>query len=160
MNVYLSARYSRQVELRGYLPMLESAGLDVCSRWLTSKDPASAVPIGDADVETTRSWQAVAQRDYADMLCANALIHFSDPPGSAQVGGGRHVEFGIALALGIPIVVVGPREHVFHYIGDHLVRHVNSVVEAIELLKWTTRADDPATASYTESCTSPPVSEK
>lgn len=32
--------------------------------------------------------------------------------------GGRHVEFGIAIAEGLDIVVVGPRENIFHYLGD------------------------------------------
>ena len=40
------------------------------------------------------------------------LVSFTGDGGGGK--GGRHVEHGYAMALGKRIVVVGPREHVFH----------------------------------------------
>lgn len=38
-SVYLSARFERRDELNGYRVELESAGLQVTSRWLTDPTP-------------------------------------------------------------------------------------------------------------------------
>jgi len=42
------------------------------------------------------------------------LLFFSEPPDSHSKRGGRHVEFGLALAWGKRLMIVGPRENVFH----------------------------------------------
>jgi hypothetical protein len=49
---------------------------------------------------------------------AATLISFTD---GAPARGGRHVEFGMAYAWGKRLIVVGPREHVFHALP--LVEH-------------------------------------
>ena len=36
------------------------------------------------------------------------------PRAPLSTRGGRHAEFGIALALGKRVIVIGPRENVFH----------------------------------------------
>jgi hypothetical protein len=38
------------------------------------------------------------------------------PPNTILATGGRHVEFGLALAQGKRVIIVGPRENVFHYL--------------------------------------------
>ena len=44
--------------------------------------------------------------------------------------GGRHVEWGIALALGLELYVVGPRENLF-YLGEEVSQY-DSFPELIE----------------------------
>jgi nucleoside 2-deoxyribosyltransferase len=43
------------------------------------------------------------------------VISFTFPRGTPSTGGGRHVEFGYALAKGKRVVVIGERENVFHH---------------------------------------------
>jgi hypothetical protein len=47
---------------------------------------------------------------------ADAVIIFTEIPNTVLATGGRHVEFGLALAHGKRVFVVGPRENVFHYL--------------------------------------------
>lgn len=51
-----------------------------------------------------------ANRDILDLRHADTLISFTGGRGR----GGRHVEFGVAVALAKRLVVIGPREHIFH----------------------------------------------
>ena len=62
----------------------------------------------------------LASEDWDDLERAELVISFTEPPRSAPNRGGRHVEYGLALGLGIPCWVVGPREHVFHVLADRV----------------------------------------
>lgn len=105
MKVYLSARFARILEMRRYAEQLRRAGITVTSRWL--KESSTAVFNRHDDFST------YAQHDLDDVLTSDILIFFSEDEG-VYTNGGRHVEFGIALAQGIPIWVVGEKENVFH----------------------------------------------
>lgn len=55
-----------------------------------------------------------AEQDLQDVEEAQMLICISD--GKKQLTrGGRHTEFGIALAMKKPIILIGPREQIFHH---------------------------------------------
>lgn len=111
-TIYLAARYSRREELLGYKDELEGRGYVITSRWLSGNhqvdgfDPSSEVPEADR--------VRFAVEDYEDVLAAETVISFTEPPRSTNSRGGRHVEFGIALAAGKEVIVIGPRENVFH----------------------------------------------
>ena len=47
-----------------------------------------------------------------DVAAADAVVCFLEPGGGGN--GGRHVEFGMALAWGKRTIVVGEPEHLFH----------------------------------------------
>ncbi|MDP2652579.1 MAG: nucleoside 2-deoxyribosyltransferase [Candidatus Omnitrophota bacterium] len=117
MNIYLAARYSRREELLAYKADLEAIGHTVPARWLLGEHQ---VHDGALEVEAaTESMPDVArlfaEDDVADLQAADLLIAFSEPPrASGNSRGGRHVEFGMALAWGKPIIIVGPAENVFH----------------------------------------------
>jgi len=49
-------------------------------------------------------------------MAADAVIVFTEIPNAVLATGGSHVEFGLALAQGKRVIVVGPRENVFHYL--------------------------------------------
>jgi hypothetical protein len=68
-------------------------GIGVTSRWLTRPTPALT---GDA-------WRGLAVVAKAAIERADALVLFAEPNGDR--GGGRHVEFGIAFALGKRVIV-------------------------------------------------------
>lgn len=109
-RVYLAARYSRHPEMAQYADGLRSIGIDVTSRWIN----------GDHDYRGEQSPSTdrlrFAQEDWDDLLSADTVISFTEEPGRAagRNRGGRHVEFGVALALGKRCIVVGYRENVFH----------------------------------------------
>lgn len=102
MRVYLSSRYDRILELAGYRSELASMGIDCSARWLD----------GDTAAETA----ANAIIDIHDIYQADVLVTFSEgkEPVSGGQRGGRHFEAGVAYETGIPVVVVGGQENVFH----------------------------------------------
>lgn len=126
MRIYLAARYSRREELCGYREQLRAMGHDVRSRWLDGKhqisDSGNLIgDHGEALVEAGGEAAALlrakfAQDDFEDVTGADVVISFTEPPRSKANRGGRHVEFGIALAGGKRILVVGHRENIFHWL--------------------------------------------
>ncbi len=112
MRVYLAARYSRIDELNSYKAELEGRGLVITSRWLTGEyrfQEAQAAEQGVPDIGLI-----VAQHDVEDIESSDTVICFTESPRSNHSRGGRHVEFGMALALTKNIVIVGPLENVFY----------------------------------------------
>jgi hypothetical protein len=115
-QVYLGARYSRRLELWRYAGELGRAGLRVTSRWLDGEygDLVGKTGSTERDAEA----QAAAEHDWADIHLADTVVIFTDPPEyvSKNGRGGFHVEFGIAMALGKRIVLVGHRVNSFHHL--------------------------------------------
>lgn len=131
MTIYLAARYSRRVELCEYRDELRAMGHTVQARWLDGGHQISdaGVPIGEhgeALVEGdsgSHSDEAATLRarfandDFDDVASADVVISFTEKPRSnLGTRGGRHVEHGIALALGKHVIVVGYRENLFHWL--------------------------------------------
>lgn len=116
MKVYLASRYSRRDELRGYRDALNKAGITVTSRWLDETEPLDGKLVN----HTPTFWKKHAEIDIEDVERADALIFFAESPETPTPRGGRHVEFGVALALNKPIYVISPHspENIFHYLGD------------------------------------------
>ena len=88
-SVYLSARHMRRPELLVAKERLEAAGFKVTSRWLESMDQPDGI----------------AQVSREDIEQADVYVLLGDERGDS---GHRHVEYGIAMGLGKPIVVVAP----------------------------------------------------
>lgn len=110
---YLAARFSRYDEMQGVRDVLRGLGHTVTSRWIDqhggdqlesaaqavlNSDPASVAHFGLHDLE--------------DIDAADVVVSFTSTDGGGK--GGRHVEFGYALGAGKPVVIVGPRENIFH----------------------------------------------
>lgn len=126
LTFYLAARYSRREELCVYKAALEERGHEVPARWLLGEHQVHGVEAaraveGDGPVPAE---QAVlfANDDIEDILAADVLVAFTEPPRSGASRGGRHVELGIGLGLrtsgsmssGPTLLTVGPLENVFH----------------------------------------------
>lgn len=108
MRFYLASRFIRQDELRGYSLLLKVAGHQTDCRWLgENHDLPAGAPVEDG--------ARLAQDDWEDIHASDAVIVFTGDKTPGRARGGYHVEFGIALALGKPVAIVGPRENVFHY---------------------------------------------
>ena len=104
MKVYLAAPFSmaRQVETQ-YAQDLARRGLPVVSQWHRLPHPTD---LGRA-----------AERDLEDILEAHTFILLANLRSRANRGG-RHVEFGFALARGKRIIVVGAHQNLFHYLPN------------------------------------------
>ncbi len=112
MVFYLAARYSRCSELAAHRKELESHGHTVSSRWLDGGHEVTKEASGQAaDAERRR----FAMEDWHDLMEAEVVISWTEEPRKTNGRGGRHVEFGAALAMRKPCVIIGPRENVFHH---------------------------------------------
>lgn len=112
MKIYLASRYSRFQEMQRYRSILESQGHFVTSRWINGDHQIDDAGLSVEAKEAERI--RFAQEDWADLMSAEYCITFTEIPRSSNSRGGRHVEFGAALAAGKLCIVVGPRENVFH----------------------------------------------
>lgn len=111
LSVYLAARFSRKDLMRQYREELAVLGIGVTSRWLDETVPGTVT----LDEVAAPYKIKCASMDVRDIEAADVFVFFSEHPESLWPRGGRHVEFGYALALKKPIVVCGPRENVFHW---------------------------------------------
>ena len=117
VRVYLASRFARRDELRAIATELESEGLIVTSRWLES--PTS---VSTDDLAPGGRGAELAVMDLEDLRRSDICVAFTEEHGHPRPGrGGRHTELGIAIGLGIDVVLVGPREHVFHALPS--IRH-------------------------------------
>lgn len=114
MRIYLAARYSRNEEMRKYRDDLAKLGHEVTSRWIDQHGGLELTSCSPERLENRPADCArFAEVDILDLEMAGLLIVFTEI-GPSDSKGGKHVEFGIALALDKKIAIVGPRENVFY----------------------------------------------
>lgn len=113
-SAYLSGRFERRKEINVYRLELEAAGIAVISSWLT--DPAPPELNENAPGFLDPVWTELARLDRDEVGRADVFVLFADPQGGA--GGSRHVEFGMALAWGKRIIVVGEVENLFQRLPE------------------------------------------
>jgi hypothetical protein len=124
-SVYIAGQYARRDELRIYQHSFLGRNIHVTSRWLM-EDAALNHSLTEFDPEWKR---LTALKDYWDIQRADTLIFFAEEPEQQPRRGGRHVEFGMALALGKKVLVVGGEENIFHYMPQ--VKHYSSFEQLI-----------------------------
>lgn len=130
MRIYLAARYSRHPEMREVRATLESHGFTVTSRWIDCHDGQLKESITpeklNSDPETCGMYGRV---DVDDLISADCVVSYTGNGGGGK--GGRYVEFGLAMGLRKRLVIVGPRENIFHCLPEVLV-----VKDTAELVDW------------------------
>lgn len=132
-RIYLAARYSRNAEMRDVRAYLVAAGYEVTSRWID----CHADVVGDYTASFTTEFlnaspqlsAPLGQHDLDDLAAADIVMSFTCGTGGK---GGRHVEFGVGIGLGKRLIVVGPREHVFHTLAR--VEHYDELPSALAAL--------------------------
>ena len=107
MNIYLSAQWARRAEIEGYALILRGRDHDVVSRWHHGE------PMGNEATATPADWREWALADLQDVKKCGMFVTFTEPKGTMSRGG-RHVEWGYAIAKGAELVVVGPLESQFY----------------------------------------------
>jgi nucleoside 2-deoxyribosyltransferase len=114
MRVYLASRYGRKAELQAARATLQSMGHEVTSRWLdTSWENGDSTAAAHVPEEHRAEW---AKNDLDDVASSDVVVSFTEDGITRGTNrGGRHVEFGYALALGKWMVLIGSPENLFHY---------------------------------------------
>jgi nucleoside 2-deoxyribosyltransferase len=102
LHVYLAGRSEDVDAVRTLRERLGAVGIACTSSWLTKFDESERVG---------------ALRCLMDIARADALVLVNLSRVHRSGTGGRHVETGVALTLGKPVVVLGSRENVFHHLG-------------------------------------------
>lgn len=121
-KIYLAARYSRNAEMRGVRDVLTALGYAVTSRWIDQHDGELLESVTTAVLNSDpASVCHFGQKDIEDLTAADTVISFTSADGGGK--GGRHVEYGLALGLNKRLILVGPREHIFHTLpqAEHYV---------------------------------------
>ena len=128
MQVYLADQYKHKDKISLYSQELKANGINVCSSWI--EEPHGA----DATLKDISKFnkQAYVNRDIAEIGDCDIFVLFTVDPSIPTVRGGRHFESGYAYGQGKPVLIVGPKENLFHYLND--IRSVDTWTEAKELL--------------------------
>jgi hypothetical protein len=126
MITYIAARYSRKVEMKSLVEPFKKRGITVNSRWLEETN-APEMTLNDV-TKAFKTETAIA--DLEDIDAAESVAFFAEDPLVGTPRGGRHVEFGYALAKGKKIFVIGGPENIFHYLTQ--VKHYDTVQEFLE----------------------------
>lgn len=111
-SAYIAARYSRREEIKQFAQQLRSMGIQVTSSWLTETHSPTIQIKEIAD----RELRELAEQDMRDIEEADSFLFFAEDQNNQPPRGGRHVEFGYALARGKRIFVIGEKENIFHYL--------------------------------------------
>lgn len=115
MKMYLASRFDHKELMKVYREYIEKqTDITVCSRWIDSHDHITQVQ--------------ASTEDYEDIYICDTLMFFSEHPTIGYNSGGRHVEYGMALAFHKQIWVIGQKENVFHYYPEQ-IKHFESFVK-------------------------------
>jgi len=118
VRVYLAGPYGSRDKLRTYADLVRAADCEVTSSWLDEDHDITPGTEGAAADLSDEVVLAHARMDLNDVVRSDLLILFTAAFVGIEGGGGRHVETGWALAHGVPIIVVGQPENVFHRMTD------------------------------------------
>lgn len=142
MRIYIAAPYFARDALRNFAFELRAKDHIVTATWLEATHAIKENTLGTAPAMDDRYAMEHATQDYEDVLASDALVLVTWDvavglvPNGTPYGpnsGGRHVETGLALAQGIPVVVYGQPENIFHRgPGIALGRTWEDVVEHLD----------------------------
>jgi hypothetical protein len=114
MKIYVAARFERYQEMQGVRDVLRGMGHEVTSRWIDLHGGKESVDGLEDQLQTNpEEFEEYGEHDLEDIRNADVIMCFAGGGGR----GGRHVEWGYAYALGKRMILVGPRENVFHALG-------------------------------------------
>lgn len=128
MKIYLASRFSRRHECHTIARLLMSKGHTITSRWVLPESD-HVLPVGISAQAEDSERRRYAMEDLEDVRACDWCISLMEEPRS-NTRGGRHIEFGIALALGKILTIIGPRETVFHHLDE--VEHFDTIEEFVE----------------------------
>jgi nucleoside 2-deoxyribosyltransferase len=142
MRIYLAAPYAVRDELRALANELEDGGHQISASWLEATHAIHSGTLAtapDADDAYCRDHVIQDMEDVgrSDLVIVFNFTYCSKVLTGRHLGpnsGGRHVETGAALALGIPVVVVGGAENIFHRGACTVVEDWSAAKAAVQSL--------------------------
>lgn len=140
MRLYLAAPWTCKSAAQTFAQILEDAGHTVPCRWWEH----SELPAYLSGQETEGDFAVLAEQAYLDLdgvLTADAFVLLN-----LVKSEGKAVETGVAIASGVPIIVVGPRSNLFHYTSSvEVVATVNECLMALDnmVAAWEGEQDNP-----------------
>lgn len=128
MKIYLAAPYGDMMQMREVRDKLVDAGHEVTAQWIDGFE-GMAKPGQESSDDQIKAQGALM--DANDVRRSDVVVAFTRERHEPTPGGGRHVEFGIALERDVPVILFGPiGEHVFHYYPG-LVQGIVQDLEAL-----------------------------
>ncbi len=116
MRIYVAASYPNKEAAKELAATLKAMGHEIMSGWVFEYEGYGSEPKFENETELERfeRLQKSAERDYLEVKASDMIVCITD--GENQLThGGRHSELGLAMAWSKEIVILGPREQVFHY---------------------------------------------
>ncbi len=110
-KIYVAARYARRTEAAVTAMLLRSSGFIVVSTWHDGEKDDIA---GDYTSKEEGKMIDLAIKDMQEVSDANIVLSLTEPAGSTNMGGSRHVEFAMGYAWGKTCVLIGQKELLFH----------------------------------------------
>ena len=132
MKIYLAGRFSQRPSLNNLGSHLIKQGHEITSRW-TLPGTDHVKPTGLSERAADNDRRRFAIEDIEDIDNCDCMISLMDKPRS-NGRGGRHVEFGYALAKGKKLYIVGDPENVFHHLDN--VIWCSSFAAVLEKTRW------------------------
>ncbi len=123
MRTYIAAAFESRDRLYPWVEKLRQLKHEIVSSWLDERSDVTY----DQITEAYR--QACGVIDSGELKTATLFILDT---GDVNARGGREVEFGQALAFGIPTILIGPLRNVFHRLAW---KHFNDWEDAIKFLQ-------------------------
>ena len=122
MNIYVAAPWAHRSTAKTTAQQLRDADYKITSRWhdIWALEDDSTDPL---------ILEQEAEMDLSDVEDADIVLVLN-----IEKSEGKAVEQGFALGLGIPVLVVGKRTNVFHYLPE--VTIMPDLARAIEYLGW------------------------
>lgn len=122
MKVYIAAPFELRKDAEALQLRLQDDGITVTARWIMEEG---------AD-QISHEW---ATNDLSDVARADILLLLNPPEFKRSGTGGRHVEFGYALALNKKVLVVGVASNIFHSLNNVVIvpQTANILQELVKL---------------------------
>ncbi len=133
LRLYVAGWFGAKDRLRDIRNTIHDLGVGkVVGTWLEEEvaapsDPALAVGAGSP--LTAEQAREYAMRDVLEIVEESDILILDTIDVNPR--GGREVEFGIALASGLALWVVGPRRNVFHYLAHRVFPTWAEALEAL-----------------------------
>lgn len=120
---YLAAPWAEREQARAARQKLIDAGYNVNSRWLDFEKDA-----GDDGLSISKeTLQQEAIHDLEDVSHADALILLNTQARGEETSG-KAVEFGFAMGLLKPVLIVGNRTNVFHHLPIPVLPSIDDLI--------------------------------
>lgn len=130
MKIYLATLYAEKRVMQAWRDVLQHEGHLVTSRWIDGGHDL------DMNAETDAQRMQFAEEDLEDLENADCILMWNPPQLHGKGRGGRHTEFGYAIARGKRLIIVGERENVFHYLGEvHVVPTVDAALGLLSAMQ-------------------------